>query len=95
MSIEVDKIDNLVSSNVSYIKMDIEGAELEALKGASKVIFLNTPKMAISVYHRPDDITTIPLFISSIFHNLYKLYLRHYGTTTCDLVLYAIPKCRG
>lgn len=88
--IEVDSIDNIVKDEkVTYIKMDIEGAELDSLKGAKKTILKNRPKLAICVYHRTDDLLTIPEFILSL-HNDYKLYLRNYKKAGVDTVLYAI-----
>ena len=84
-------IDDVVGKdNVTFIKMDIEGSELEALRGASKTIQEHSPKLAISVYHKPEDIIDIPLFISEI-NSGYKFYLRHYTNWSVDTVLYAIP----
>ncbi len=68
-------IDSL-NTNASYIKMDIEGAELEALKGASKLIKNNKPKLAICVYHKPEHIFEIPLYLQQIQPE-YKFYFRH------------------
>ena len=88
--VEVDAIDNVVSGKVTYIKMDIEGSELEALKGAQKTIRTYLPRLAISLYHRPDDFFSIPQYIYEL-HNSYQFFLRHYGLYTSELVLYAIP----
>lgn len=71
-----------------YLKMDIEGAELDALKGSEKFIHKYQPDMAICVYHKPEDILDIPLLINS--YGDYKFYLRQYGYFGMDLVLYAI-----
>ena len=69
--------------------MDIEGAELEALKGAKETIKRNHPKLAICVYHKPEDIVDIPKFILELDPE-YKLYLRHYSDNAGETVLYAI-----
>jgi FkbM family methyltransferase len=87
--IEVDSIDNIVQDEISYIKMDIEGAELEALKGARNTILKYKPQLAVSVYHKQEDLITIPQYILSLNQN-YKLFLRHYGDISVDTVLYAI-----
>lgn len=71
-------IDAFVSShrlqNVDFIKMDIEGAEREALIGASKTIREFKPKLAISVYHLKDDLEVIPMIIKNIRSD-YEMYL--------------------
>lgn len=91
-SVEVDSIDNIVKGDkVTYIKMDIEGAELEALRGAQKTIRACKPKIAVCAYHKPEDLITLPQYIQSII-NEYKFYLRHHQFISWDMVLYAIPK---
>jgi len=89
--IEAAALDDLLQDKeVTYIKMDIEGAELEALHGAEKIITGQKPRLAISVYHKLEDIWTIPQII--LQYNLdYKLYLRHYSFADYDTVLYAVP----
>lgn len=74
---------------VSFIKMDVEGAELEALKGAAQTIQRNKPKLAICVYHKPEDILDIPKYILEL-NSDYRLFLRHYSYTPTETVLYAI-----
>jgi FkbM family methyltransferase len=89
VSIEVDSIDHVCEGEkVTFIKMDIEGAELEALKGARNTIRRHRPKLAICVYHKPEDLVTIPQYILSL-HEDYRLYLRHYGDLCTEVVLYA------
>lgn len=79
----------LKGEKASFIKMDIEGCELEALKGAYHTIEKYRPKLAICVYHKPEDIFEIPLEI--LRHNLdYRLYLRHYSYIFTETVLYAV-----
>lgn len=76
--------------HVTFIKMDVEGAELKALHGARRTIVENKPLLAICVYHKPEDVVEIAEFIKSIVPE-YKLYLRHYGSLTYETVLYAVP----
>lgn len=73
----------------NFLKMDIEGAELEALKGASETIIKYKPNLAISIYHKPDDLWEIPSFIKSLRSD-YKFFLRSHGFLTFDTVLYCL-----
>jgi len=92
IKIEADSIDNIVQDNAAtLIKMDVEGAELEALKGAKDTISKYAPKLAISVYHLKEDLISIPKYILSL-NNQYELYLRHYESFSSELILYAKPK---
>lgn len=61
----------------SYIKMDIEGSECEAILGAENTIKCFKPKMLISCYHRTEDLFKLPIEVDKI-RNDYKLYLRHF-----------------
>ncbi len=73
--------------------MDVEGAELAALKGGRKVIERDMPILAISAYHRQEDLITLIPYISNL-HNeseRYNLYLRHHGVMAMELVIYGIP----
>ena len=89
--IKTVKIDDVVDDGikVTFIKMDIEGAELKALHGASRVIAANKPKLAISIYHKPEDLTEIPFFIKSLVTE-YRFFIRHYSHAKWETVLYAI-----
>lgn len=87
--IEVDSIDNLVYEDVTFIKIDIEGAELAALKGAIETIKENKPKLAICVYHNYKDIVEIPRFLMGLGIE-YKYYLRHHSFYTGETVFYAV-----
>jgi hypothetical protein len=71
--------------------MDIEGAETQALLGASEVIRNVRPNLAISVYHRPRDIIDIPLLIRSLNKN-YSFFFRCYGEHGYDTVLYCVAE---
>lgn len=87
--IEVVSLDSCVKEKVTFIKMDIEGAELDALKGCQNTIKHYRPKLAICVYHKREDIIEIPKYIKSLVPD-YPLYLRHYTNTFMETVLYAI-----
>lgn len=82
-------VDIEIGDAVTFIKMDIEGAELRALHGAEYHIRQFKPKLAISVYHRKEDLVAIPQYLLSICPD-YKFYLRHHGNDDTDTVLYAI-----
>ncbi len=79
-----------VDNDVSFIKMDIEGSEKNALIGAENTIRRCKPKLAISIYHKNEDIWELPEMILQMNEN-YRLYLRHYSLAGEDTVLYAIP----
>lgn len=90
--IDVDKIDNYVNDyDVTMIKMNIEGSEYNALLGAEKTIKAKCPKLAISVYHRPEDLFTIPQLILG-FVPQYTLKLRLYSHGSGLLILFAEHK---
>lgn len=91
--IEIDKIslDEDIQSNISMIKMDIEGGEIDAIKGCEKHIRNDCPKLMISAYHSNSDFVVIPKIIESI-RNDYKFYFRYYGGNlyATELVFYCI-----
>ena len=89
-SVQVDTIDNLVKSKVDYIKLDIEGAEQDALFGAKNTIKKYHPILAICVYHKAEDWYKIPQIVLNIEPN-YKIYLRHYMEGIFETVMYFIP----
>lgn len=84
-----------ILENVTIIKMDIEGSELDALKGAENLLREEVPKLAICIYHKNEDIFSIPLYIASLNPKLkgkrYKFYLRQHSFSVEETVLYAIP----
>jgi len=72
----------------TIITMDIEGAEMEALKGAEQTIRTSRPDLAICVYHAPHHLWEIPLYLNSLDLG-YRLYLRNYTSLTGETILYA------
>lgn len=88
--IKGDTIDNLIKDQVTYIKMDIEGSERKAIKGARNTILKYHPKLAISVYHKHDDLYVIPDQILTI-RNDYQVFLRHYTEGVAETIMFFIP----
>ena len=78
VKVNVVKIDDDIKENITFIKMDIEGAEKDALLGAKRTIKELKPKLAISVYHGYEDIYKIPYMINKMNPN-YEFHLRHNG----------------
>jgi FkbM family methyltransferase len=88
--VNVSKLDDLISENVTFIKLDIEGAELDALEGARNLILRCNPTMAVCVYHRADHFWKVPQLVLSINPN-YSVFLRHYTESIYETVMYFVP----
>ncbi len=91
--IDVVALDSFLNESekemITFVKMDIEGAELEALKGMQEIIRKNKPKLAICVYHKPSDFWELPLYIHSLNPD-YKLYFRQHALSRTGTVCYAV-----
>ncbi len=95
-----NKIDFICNNDkVSLINMDIEGMELEALKGAKQTILENKPVIAACAYHLPTDLYELPMYIKNL-HDDYEIFYRKYASTfrnklrNAELVMYAVPQKR-
>lgn len=85
-------LDGLLSDEMpTLLKMDIEGAEADALLGARGTLSRCRPALAVSLYHRPCDLWTLPLLIRSLEPS-YRLYLRRYAEDCWEQVCYAVPE---
>jgi FkbM family methyltransferase len=94
ISMNVVALDELLAGQrVSFIKMNIEGAEIDALYGAQDTIRRWLPKLAISVYHRPTDLWRIPQLVRE-FSDKYDLFLRQHDGGVIETVLYATAPLR-
>jgi len=89
--VDVVTLDNFVSENMSYIKMDVEGYEMNALLGARRFITEHSPVLSVSVYHKPGDMHQLIKYILSINPN-YKVYIRHYTKCYADTRCYFISE---
>lgn len=85
--VRVMRIDDIVDDAPTIIKMDVEGFELPALKGASNTIRDARPKIMASAYHRATDLLDIPAFVDSIAPD-YRIGLRHHTEDRWDTCLY-------
>jgi len=94
LEVNGERMDDLILDlNPTFIKMDIEGAEPDALLGAKQIIRKFKPALAICVYHAQNHLWTIPLFIHSLSKD-YSFFLRPHLYKVWDLVCYAIPNDR-
>ena len=75
--------------DVTFIKMDIEGAEMDALYGAKETIKRNRPKLAVCIYHSDEDMVRITEYIHSLVPE-YRLYVRHHSRSAVETVVYAV-----
>ncbi len=85
--------DLLQDTTPTYIKMDIEGAEPEALHGAGRSIRRSAPILAVSAYHRPNHLWRIPELVKSLRED-YHLFLRPHNEEGWDTICYAVPADR-
>ncbi|QAZ66542.1 FkbM family methyltransferase [Solidesulfovibrio carbinolicus] len=92
---EMTTMDAFVAENalerVGFIKLDVEGAEMRALEGAVATLARSRPRLAISVYHRPEDLFVIPLFLKDILPDS-CFYLGHHTACALETVLYVLPR---
>lgn len=89
-AITIDEV--FADKEITFLQMDIEGSEMEALKGAEKTIRHQHPLLAICMYHKPDDFYQIPLFIHEVFEG-YTFFIRHHCKNRgSETVCYAVPK---
>lgn len=89
--IELTTIDDIVDERATFIKLDVEGYDLLALKGAKQQILENHPKLAVSVYHNPEHFWLVPEFVFSLRDD-YDLELRHYTEGWSETIMYFIPR---
>lgn len=75
----------------TFICMDVEGVELEALKRTGKTTRAHRPDMGICVYHSPSHLWEIPLYLNNLEVG-YRFYLRNYTSFTSETVLYVVSE---
>jgi len=75
-------------ADVDFVKLDVEGAELHALRGATELIRERPPRLAVAVYHRPDDLVVIPRLLEDLGPS-YRFALTHRSLHQFDTMLFA------
>lgn len=81
----------LAQMDVGFIKMDIEGGEIDGLLGAQQIVLESRPYLAVCAYHKTAHLLDVPLAMSEMFPH-YEVYLRHHSTNTIwETVCYARP----
>jgi FkbM family methyltransferase len=94
VEVDSDRLDDILAGEApTYIKLDIEDMEPEALAGAQSTIRRHVPILAVCVYHRQDHLWRLPLLMQS-FNPDYRLFLRRHGDEFGDAVCYAVPPGR-
>lgn len=87
--IQVDTLDSSVDEPVSFIKMDLEGWEIRALRGSMRHLAQDRPKLAIAVYHDSPDFRLVYQLVEELDHN-YRCYLRQYTQGWSETVMYFV-----
>jgi FkbM family methyltransferase len=90
VKVNVISIDEKIKEKITYLKLDIEGAEELAIKGSERHISETNPVLGIAAYHKAEDIWNLQLKIQKLNQN-YKFYIRHYTDVSFETVLYCIP----
>lgn len=90
--VELNTVDSIGITDADYIKYDVEGAETEALYGSVTTINSSMPDMLVSLYHRSEDLFSLPILVNELFPD-YSLYLRRFEYIPAwDINLYAIKR---
>ena len=88
-TVHLEPLDQIVGDTpVGFIKMDIEGAELEALRGAEKSLLRDKPLLAICIYHKAGDMLAIMDYLHTLIPE-YHFWVRHYSPFSYETLLYA------
>lgn len=93
IDVPVDTLDEIIKEPITFLKMDIEGAELNSLKGGKKHIVEDKPYLAICLYHRLEDSIDIPLYLLEL-NPEQNFNVRYHSChhNTYEVVLYATPQ---
>lgn len=91
VSIDVDRLDDVLRNKPTFIKIDIEGGESAAIEGGREIIAASHPRLAVAVYHAPGDFWRIPEQILAIRED-YDIRMRHYTECIYETVMFFLPR---
>jgi FkbM family methyltransferase len=87
------KLDDVLRNvRISFFKMDVEGFEIKALTGGVETIRKYVPALAVCIYHKPEHLWEIYIYLESVYPGVYDYYIFEHGHGSFELVLYAVPK---
>ena len=89
--IDLRRIDDLGIGHATFIKVDTEGFERQALLGMSNLVASQSPRLAISIYHCAGDFWRIPELVAGMASN-YQVYVRHYTESIYETVMFFVPR---
>lgn len=91
-SVRGERLDAILAvQRLSFLKLDVEGAERAALAGAKAGITQHRPQVAACVYHEPNDLWEIPQLLAALLPNS-RFYLRQHGFDGWETVVYVVPQ---
>ena len=90
LSVKLDDV--LRNVRITFVKMDVEGFEIKALSGGVETIRKYVPVLAVCIYHKPEHLWEIYIYLESIYPGVYDYYIYEHGHGSFELVLYAVPK---
>lgn len=91
IKIEASNIDTLFpQTHIDFVKLDIEGSEADAVRGARNLLQRCRPVIAMALYHKPGDMWELPLLVNQLVDD-YKFYIRQHDNNSFDAVFYAVP----
>lgn len=91
-SVRGERLDAILAvQRLSFLKLDVEGAERAALAGAKASIIQHRPQVAACVYHEPNDLWEIPQRLAALLPNS-RFYLRQHGFDGWETVVYVVPQ---
>ena len=88
LDMDLVRLDSALPDGATFLKLDVEGHELASLRGAERTIRECRPRIAVCVYHRDDDLLTIPAYLKSL-HPDYNIGLRHCNQVRFDTICFA------
>lgn len=94
IKIETTTLDSFAKDRnvkIDFIKLDVENAEMQVLRGAENILKNHRPQLAVSIYHTDEQFYSIPLYLKELLID-YELRFAHYSGRYVESVLYAIPK---